>query len=133
MKQLDVTIDTMKDLSGKTVIGDRDTFTEVFLTFSDGTVLGIEDLALNPYHDIAYARDHTNVNELEIHWSVSFNDHIVTIIIYFGKYRYYQSSYVKSLTEFNVNDLCRFNLYASKEEAFNTHKEGAKHGKSLLG
>lgn len=126
MKQLDVTIDTMKDLSGKTVIGDRDTFTEVFLTFSDGTVLGIMDLALNPYHDIGYIRDRTDVNELEIHWSVCFNelrediDYIVTIIIYFGKYRYYQSSYVKSLTEFNVNDLCRFNLYDSKEEAFNT-------------
>lgn len=126
MKQLNVTIDMMKELSGKTVIGDRDTFTEVFLTFSDGTVLGIKDLALNPYHNIGYMRDHTDVNELEIHWSVCFNelredvDYLVTIIIYFGKYRYYQSSYVKSLTEFNVNDLCRFNLYASKEEAFNT-------------
>lgn len=126
MKKLDVNIDTMKKLSGKTVIGDRDTFDEVFLTFSDGTVLGIEDLALNPYHVIGYMRDHTNVNELEIHWSVCFNelrediDYIVTIILYFGKYRYYQTSYVKSLTEFNVNDLCRINLYASKEEAFNT-------------
>lgn len=128
METLNVNIDTMKKLSGKTVVGDKDTFDEVFLTFSDGTVLGIEDLALNPYHSISYVRDYTNVNELEIHWSVCFNelrednDYIVTIILCFGKYRYYQNSYVKSFTEFNVNDLCRFNLYASKEEAFNTQR-----------